>query len=108
MMDQARRGRALPVFGDAPLPKDRDRDHRADHYSFGGVFKLVWRSWPFLYRYIAGRWTSRALLGPAEAAKDSHPAGYLYMPFLVTALVAWMVMADFTPVGDGEGAAIRW
>lgn len=105
MLDEARRGRALPIWGDAPLPKDRDRDHRADHYSFGGVFKLVWRTWPFLYRYIEGRWASRALTGPAEAARDSHPTGYLYMPFLVTALVAWMVLGAQTGTSH---TAVRW
>jgi ABC-type multidrug transport system fused ATPase/permease subunit len=109
MMEEARRGRVLPVFGDAPLPKDRDRDHRADHYSFGGVFKLVWRSWPFLYRYIAGRWVSRSLAGPREAARGASPTGYLYMRFLVTALVAWMVGADWTPASRaGEAVAFRW
>ncbi|MFC3078496.1 ABC transporter ATP-binding protein [Phenylobacterium terrae] len=105
MLDEARRGRVLPIWGDAPLPKDRDRDHRADHYSFGGVFKLVWRAWPFLYRYIEGRWASRALSGPAEAARDSHPTGYLYMPFLVTGLVAWLVLGAQTATSE---SAARW
>jgi ABC-type multidrug transport system fused ATPase/permease subunit len=106
MTDEARRLKALPVWGDAPLPPERDRDHRKDSYDFGSVFKLVVRAWPFINRYLAGVMVSRTLVGRPEAAQaPTRGGGFLYMPLLVTVLVAWFMFSGVASPDDAARAA---
>ncbi|HVY03173.1 MAG TPA: ABC transporter ATP-binding protein, partial [Caulobacterales bacterium] len=86
MSDDERRARALPIFGGGKLADDIDP--RDDAHSAGSVFKLLFRAWPFLDRYISGKWAVLTLFGK-KAEPPGANDGYLWSPVLFT-YVAWM------------------
>jgi ABC-type multidrug transport system fused ATPase/permease subunit len=112
-----RRARALPLWGSGVLPDSRKRDASKDRYSFGSVFRLLLRSWPFISTQIFGEWRQRRLpVGErACAALGAAVRGYGWMPPLVTLLWfcgewgGWLgVPADANPSAQFWGAIASW
>ena len=92
--------RAIPAFsGGAP------REAQGDPDAEGGALTLIRRAWPYIYRYIGGRW-----IGFGNAARDSDPGagGFFYMPALVTALSVVGFMTAATVAGGAARAALFW
>lgn len=97
---QARLARAIPFLRAAAPP----RAPRDDPYGEGGTLTLVRRAWPYIYRYIGGRW-----IGFGAAGRDSDPgaSGLLYMPLLVTTISALALFAS-NGVATQSSAGVYW
>ena len=92
--------RAVPAFN-AAAPARAPRD---DPGGVGGTWALALRAWPYIWRYVGGRWIG---LGAAAGGPAPGAAGLLYMPILVTALaVASFALAG--PTGAPTRAAAFW
>jgi ABC-type multidrug transport system fused ATPase/permease subunit len=99
-MDERLR-RAVPAFGARAAP----RPLRGDPSGEGDTVALVRRAWPYIYRYIGGRW-----IGLGAAARNSEPgeSGLLYAPLLVSVLAALAWLAAARPGGAQAPAAVFW
>jgi ABC-type multidrug transport system fused ATPase/permease subunit len=92
--------RAVPLFGSgAPPPPEREAPE-----GVGTILSLVRRAWPYIYRYIGGRWIG---LGKQAAGEGPGSGGLLYMPLLVTVLAALAFQTASTAGGHG-GAGVYW
>ena len=74
------------MFGDGPIPPERDRRVEDDDKSFREVLLLFLRSWPYIRPQFLGRW-----LIPGEGVEQrvaETGSGYqlTYAPFLVAAI----------------------
>ena len=50
------RSRALPMFGDGPVPVEQDMSVKDDDSGFLDVARLLLRSWPYIRPQLLGRW----------------------------------------------------
>ena len=94
----AERTRALPFWGEAPLPPDRYRPDDADGRGFTDVMRILLRTWPWLKPLVIGTWRERALPIATNGAKDSDWS-FRYGPLLVTVLALLGPFAGWLPVG---------
>ena len=94
----AARTRALPFWGEAPLPPDRYRPDDADGRGFTDVMRILLRTWPWLKPLVIGTWRERALPIATNGAKDSDWS-FRYGPLLVTVLALLGPFAGWLPVG---------
>ena len=94
----AERTRALPFWGEAPLPPDRHRTDDADGRGFTDVMRILLRTWPWLKPLVIGTWRERALPIATNGAEDSDWS-FGYAPVLVTVLALLGPFAGWLPVG---------
>ncbi len=76
--------RAIPMFGDGPIPPERDRRVEDDDKSFREVLLLFLRSWPYIRPQFLGRWLIPSE-GVEQRVAETVSGGYqvTYAPFLV-------------------------
>ena len=76
--------RAIPMFGDGPIPPERDRVVEDDDKSFREVLLLFLRSWPYIRPQFLGRWLIPGE-GVEQRVAETVSGGYQvsYSPFLV-------------------------
>lgn len=103
MTDLHDRSRALPLIGDGPIPRDRDRSVAEDTASFLVVLKLFLRAWPFIKPQIFGRWFVPGVGVDEQIAEGIASEGYGlgYAPVFVTAVAVAGPMLGWVPVGLG-------
>ena len=94
----AERTRALPFWGEAPLPPNRHRPDDADGRGFTDVMRILLRTWPWLKPLVIGTWRERALPIATNGAEDSDWS-FGYGPVLVTVLALLGPFAGWLPVG---------
>lgn len=94
----AERVRALPLWGEAPLPPDRYRPDDADGRGFTDVARIMLRTWPWLKPMVVGTWRERALPISTNGAGESDWS-FAYAPVLVTVLALLGPYAGWLPVG---------
>ncbi|GIS70219.1 MAG: hypothetical protein CM1200mP9_10400 [Gammaproteobacteria bacterium] len=58
--DNRARSRALPMFGDGPVPVERDMSLNEDESGFLDVARLLLRSWPYIRPQLLGDGGHRA------------------------------------------------
>ena len=82
------RVRAVPMFGDGPIPVHRDRRLEDDESSFSEVLLLFLRSWPYIRPQFLGRWLTPGQGVEQRVAENVSGGGYqfTYAPLLVAAL----------------------
>jgi ABC-type multidrug transport system fused ATPase/permease subunit len=89
---------ALPSWGDAELPANRDRDLDSDNRGFTDVAKIMVRAWPFLLPQILGYWREFSIANSSNRSSDNEWS-YRYVPPLVTILTLLGPVTGLTPVG---------
>ena len=94
----AQRTRALPFWGEAPLPPDRYRPDDADGRGFTDVMRILLRTWPWLKPLVIGTWRERALPIATNGAEGSDWS-FGYGPVLVTVLALLGPFAGWLPIG---------
>ena len=95
------RTRALPVWGAAPIPAERDRDPASDEQSLGGVVRIFLRTWPFIAPLVFGYWRAAGDWRSPFAKPLATRWEALYAPYLATAAAAFVVLAGWLPMGLG-------
>jgi ABC-type multidrug transport system fused ATPase/permease subunit len=95
LTSRRRWARAIPTLGVRSGPAPSEGTEAAEHQP---VWPLLVRAWPYLNRYIQGRWRHFGA-SPADEARG----GLLYMPLLVTAL--WLAMIVLAPAHLGQRQA---
>ncbi|MYD98495.1 MAG: ABC transporter ATP-binding protein [Gammaproteobacteria bacterium] len=94
----AERIRALPLWGEAPLPPDRVRADDADERGFTDVVRILLRTWPWLKPMVIGSWRHQAL--PIRVNdKPGSIWGFGYAPVLVTVFAALGPVSGWLPLG---------
>ena len=98
------RSRALPMFGDGAIPKDRDRSVEEDDSGLIDVILLFLRSWPYIRPQFLGRWWTPGQKIEDRVADTVAGEGYHfgYAPYLVA------VIALAGPLFDIVPASIEW
>jgi len=100
-MNDFERISALPSWGDATIPSDRDRSTVEDSHGFGDVVRVFIRTWPYLAPMIFGYWREHLLFaasGP-RTMKDTV-WGYGHAPLLATAIAALGYAVGLLPLGE--------
>ena len=79
------------MFGDGPVPADRDLSVEDDQSGFLDVMRLLLRSWPFVRPQLLGRWWIPRIGVEPDVADNVAGSGYQfnYAPFLV-AIIAFI------------------
>src|SRR4051812_46695470 len=91
----ARLAGAIPSLGTRTPPRDSPGAVAARRAS---IWPIVGKALPYLNRYVAGRWRHFG----AELPADRAPPGLMFMPLLMTALVAVMLLGRLlTPTQAG-------
>ncbi len=98
-MNDLERSRALPPWGDAHIPADRDHTDSADVQGFRDVIKVFIRTWPFLITQVFGYWRVFPLVRSRLFASNDGSWSFGYVPPLVTALVAIGPLTGLLPYG---------
>ncbi len=94
----AERIAALPLWGEAPLPPERQRADDADARGFADVIRILLRTWPWLKPLVFGTWRERPLPVAARGA-ESTVWRFGYAPVLVTALAGAAPVVGWLPLG---------
>ncbi|MCE2425748.1 MAG: hypothetical protein J4F45_11740 [Pseudomonadales bacterium] len=94
----AERIRALPLWGEAPLPADRVRADDADEHGFTDIMRILLRTWPWLKPLVVGSWRQRPLPISLNGGSGTN-WGFAYAPILVTVLAALGTISGWLPVG---------
>ena len=94
----AERIRALPLWGEAPLPADRVRADDADEHGFTDIMRILLRTWPWLKPLVVGSWRQRPLPISLNGGSGTN-WGFAYAPILVTVLAALGMISGWLPVG---------
>lgn len=95
------RTRALPVWGGAPIPADRDRQ-TADDRDLGGVARIFLRAWPFIAPLAFGHWREfGGCRWPFARPRGDTAWNARYAPPLVTAVAALVFLAGWLTAGSG-------
>ena len=97
-MDDQARLRALPVWGQAPIPTERDHAAAVDGRGFTDVARIFLRTWPWLRPMVLGRWREYA----ATMSRNGHgdtPWRCNHAPVLVTFTAAAGPLAGWLPLG---------
>jgi ABC-type multidrug transport system fused ATPase/permease subunit len=90
---------ALPSWGDAELPSDRDRHLETDTRGFSDVLKIFIRTWPYLLPQILGYWHEFSVARSSRFDTAEHEWSYRYVPVLVTVLALLGPVTGLTPIG---------
>lgn len=90
---------ALPSWGDADLPADRDRSADSDDRGLSDVVKILIRTWPFLLPQVLGNWRQYTLFRSSALSSSDSDWSYGYVPPLVTLLALFGPLSGLTPVG---------
>ena len=90
--------RALPVWGQAPVPAAREHSPDEDRRGFVDVARIFLRTWPWLEPMVFGVWRELAPGGAANRP-DAGPWRYSHAPILVTAVAAAGPLLDVPPAG---------
>ena len=97
------RARALPMFGDGPVPLERYQGLAHDASGFRGVLFLLLRSWPYIRPRFLGQWWYPGEGVKGGTAELSSSDGYRsYAPFLV-----FLVAATWPATGWTEWT-LKW
>jgi|TARA_B100000959_G_scaffold287430_1_gene372124 ABC-type multidrug transport system fused ATPase/permease subunit len=89
---------ALPSWGDAELPANRDRSLDSDRRGFTDVGRILIRSWPFLRPQILGYWHEFSIANSTNQTSDNEWS-YSFVPPLVTLLTLLGPVTGLLPVG---------
>ncbi len=88
-MNDYERVSALPSWGDAEIPADRDRSVVDDAHGFADIVQVFVRTWPFLAQMIFGRWEERPLMRSAWlSALTGETWSFRHGPLATTILAA--------------------
>lgn len=98
-MRDAERIRALPLWGTAPIPPDRDRVG-VDERGFSDVMRILLRTWPWLKPMVFGTWRDYTLPIDSVGQGQDSSWSFAYAPFLVTALALAGPVAGWLPLGS--------
>lgn len=90
---------ALPPWGDADIPADRDRQLESDNRGFSDVIKILIRAWPFLLPQILGYWREFSIIRSSTFSSADSEWSYRYVPPLVTTLAIFGPVSGLTPIG---------
>ena len=97
------RARALPMFGDGPVPLERYQDLAHDASGFRGVLFLLLRSWPYIRPRFLGQWWYPGEGIKSGTAELSGSDGYRsYAPFLV------LLVAVTGPLTGWTSKTLEW
>lgn len=91
-MDDVKQAKALPVWGDADIPPDRNGKSDSEEHGFIDIIRIFIRTWPYITPQVLGYWREWPESGSAKSdsaegrvAKDSAWSFY-HIPPLVTLL----------------------
>lgn len=98
-MNDLERSRALPPWGDAHIPAERDHTDSADVQGFRDVINVFIRTWPFLITQVFGYWRVFPLVRSSLFASNDGIWSFGYVPPLVTTLVAIGPLTGLLPYG---------
>ena len=98
------RASALPMFGDGPIPAERDRSVDEDDSGFLDVLLLLLRSWPYIRPQLLGRWYQPGKGYEDRVADNVAGGGYsfAYAPVLVFAIAVAGPLLGYVP------ASLEW
>ena len=97
------RSRALPMFGDGPVPEERYSHLTHDASGFRDVLQLLLRSWPYIRPRFLGQWWYPGQGVKGSVAELSGSDGYRsYAPLLVA------VVALAGPLTGWTEASLEW
>ena len=98
------RASALPMFGDGPIPVERDRSVDEDDSGFLDVLLLLLRSWPYIRPQLLGRWYQPGKGYEDRVADNVAGGGYsfAYAPVLVFAIAVAGPLLGYVP------ASLEW
>ena len=103
------RKRALPIWGAAPIPPERDRDLASDSQDLGSVVRIFLRTWPFIAPLVFGYWRSiRSVRWPFATALETSWTAH-YTPLVATVAAAFGPLSGWLPVGlDWQHDLLFW